>query len=654
MKKSYLILAAAAIFAACSSDDGLTEQQAPQAAANDGAVAFDAYVIRGTSRAGADGILTTSTTSGHSIDLQTKGFGVFAYYTNGEPYSGITKPNFMYNQLVKYEGAAWKYDPVKYWPNEFGEDAISDQVDRVTFFAYAPWVEVNGLTGVVTTDATNNITGMTRNTATGDPFIKYSATMDANNSVDLCYGVAAEDFTSSNSIYNPNNIAEGEPYLNVVKPGLTGKINYNFKHALAQLNVTIDAVVNGASPTTSALNSANTRIWVRSVSFEGVTQKGSLNLNGGEWYDVNGNNKITSGTLTVYDGRKDGKEANDAASNEIPQTLNSALVQNAAYTISGTPATITSTLPTGVTETEVNLFNASDNDDPVFIIPTGEKMKVTIVYDVETYDPSLAFYLSDGSTPGSTIENTISKTIDAFGYIEAGKKYILKLHLGMRSVDFEAAVAEWTDKTIHADLPSNLPVYIAGNPGAVTLAANVYSYEFAVSGLTSGETTTGNGTGNVSAVTSNAANTSGVAVNTATITPNTTTNKVSTNTIVVTPASTAATTITVTQLPAALGMSASELAASGTTITITPTATGTDFDYADITTNGEIIITRARGGATTTLTQAATPTAGEYNIVDATGTGTITLGDAALTGDIYTITIKMNDAAAETVTVIVQ
>ena len=657
MKKQILFFAVAALaLASCSSENDVVQTQTPdvqQTTADETAVNFDVYTSRGTTRAGHDGILTTSTaeTATHKIAMTNEGFGVFGYYTDGEPYSGITKPNFFYNQKVKYEGTwgsgSWKYDPVKYWPNEFGEDAISDQVDRVSLFAYAPWVDANGLTGIVTEDPTNNIVGMTRNTATGDPFIKYIATMDATNSVDLCYGVAAEDFTSSNSVYNQNNIKKGDPYVNVVKPGLSGKIKYDFKHALAQLTVNIDAVVNAVSATsTDDVDDKHTRIWVRSVTFEGITQKGSLNLNGGEWYDVNGNNKITSGSLTVYDGRKDGKEANDAATNEIPQTLNSTLVQKTPYTISGDPKVITSTTPAGVTKTTVNLFkNAGTLTDPVFVIPTGERMKVNIVYDVETYDPNLAFYLSDGSTPGSTIENNISKTVDAFGYIEAGKHYVLNLHLGMRTVDFEAEVADWVDVNADADLPSNLPTFKAGNTHTVTLGANVTSYQFAISGLAAGE--------NTSRTTDNAvviqgsssienANASGVAIGTMTLKANTTTAKTTTGYMNITGTTSNPTQIDIVQLPHELGMSASELMAGGTVITLTSTATGVDWTAATIT-----ITKTPDGGSATQLTDS------DYGVTG-TGTGTITLTTGADSGDIYVINVKSGDAEPETITVTVR
>ena len=498
MKKQLFFLAAAALaLASCSSENDVVQTPAvQQTTADDSAVDFDAYLNRGVTRSvGKTGVIDLN-----KLKEGDEGFGVFGYYTNSEKYSGITKPNFFYNQNVYHNGSVWEYTPIKYWPNEFGTDAISDQVDRVTFFAYAPWVDVDPLTGLVkkgandTDDfATTNIISMTRNNVTGDPNIRYSASMDPQNCTDLLYGVAAENFTSSNSSVNYNNIAKGKPYIDVVKPGTdaNSKIKFDFKHALAQLKVTIDANVEDKTTGSTNIQTDHTRIWVRSITFEGITRDGALNLNSTapdpQWYDINGVNKITTGSITVYDGRKDSREPLEKATTEEPATFNPTLIQSEKYTISGTgsAAKITTGSLTGVTSTETNLFNGPT----IFAIPTGEKMKVTIVYDVETYDPNLAFYLSDGETLGSTIENKITKTVESFGSIKAGYCYYLKLHLGMRTVDFDAMVTPWQDQGGDIDLPSNLQTF-AAKPvsdhatGTVKIPWNIGSYEFAVSGLT--------------------------------------------------------------------------------------------------------------------------------------------------------------------------
>jgi hypothetical protein len=98
-------------------------------------------------------------------------------------------------------------------------------------------------------------------------------------------------------------------------------------------------------------------------------------------------------------------------------------------------------------------------DAPVMVIPTpGVPVSVTIVYDVETEDSRLAGLLSDGVTHGSSVENKITKNITTTQgnmILSAGKKYVVKLHLGLTSVKFEADVADWTTTDAEINLPQN-------------------------------------------------------------------------------------------------------------------------------------------------------------------------------------------------------
>lgn len=189
MKKSFLILAAAAgMFAACTNEDAVLDQ--PVAQQGQTPVTFGAYVPRTTTRAGFAGEVTTDGLKTTDGDLKTAGFGVFAYYTdNGKYDDNLSTPNFMYNEQVTSDGTKFSYSPVKYWPNEYGGTAISDETDKLTFFAYAPYVNVTPSTGKVdpgTNKAdTWGITALSRNTAAGDPIVKYVVNFDPTKSVDL-------------------------------------------------------------------------------------------------------------------------------------------------------------------------------------------------------------------------------------------------------------------------------------------------------------------------------------------------------------------------------------------------------------------------------------------------------------------------------------
>lgn len=389
MKKLFLFVAAAAAFAACSEtevlDQAVVNQQAIE---NDGAVKFDVYAQRGLTRGG-----------GQLGDLNNKnigknGFGVFAFYTDNEKYSSSAKPNFMYNQKVWSDqdsvtfGTLWKYEPVKYWPNEYGNAAISDAIDYVTFFAYAPWTDVEPTTGkIIVPDSilnqfpdsiqkwqTKNIISVNANSAQGDPIVKYVVDTDPGTSVDLLWGVAAQQ---ADSLYTPIDgklgseqanadveVTPGLPFIDLVKPNnpASDRLVFNLKHALAKVKVTIDYIADqptplegtyfgddqyGAkkadgtdsvpNPKSQHIDSLKTRIFVRSFSIDGWATEGALNLNNTEpgiplWKDIDGSKDLSFNTVTFFDGLKDNKEgtANNLQKSETPTGLNPTIIENYA------------------------------------------------------------------------------------------------------------------------------------------------------------------------------------------------------------------------------------------------------------------------------------------------------------------------------------
>ena len=446
MKDKLLVLTAFAIMlVACSKDSESMNDPAPISKDNTSVntqqpVQFGAYVNRAVTRAGAEGVLTTNGTGDGQVSLEQKGFGVFAYYTDDDLYSPIYQPNFMYNTKVAYQTDHWEYNPVRYWPNEFGADAASEGIDRLSFFAYAPWVEVTPSTGIVTGDNTYGIVGMSRNAATGDPLVKYYASLDPAKQVDFSWGVSK---------------ADGKPLTDMTKQAVNEKVEFAFNHALAALNVKIDAAIDELTTGSNTLGD-ETRIYVRSVTFEGFVTKGAFNLNTdkAKWYDLAGANYIDGGSITIYDGRTNGREGQSESVNETPTGLNDVIRQTVPYADAAS-------LPAGVTHTAVNLFNSASADASIYVIPSGQPVQVTIVYDVETQNPKLATHLSDGETHGTSIENKITKTIKLTDgtamKLDAGKKYTINLHLGMTSVKFDATVNVWpTESEIaNTNLPDN-------------------------------------------------------------------------------------------------------------------------------------------------------------------------------------------------------
>ncbi|MBR3478637.1 MAG: hypothetical protein IKH43_06005 [Bacteroidaceae bacterium] len=510
MKKVFLFAVAAAALVACSNEE-LSTPENSLVNSKEAPVNFSVYTQRGMTRAGAPGDLTND-------NIGEKGFGVFAYYTAGEGYDQKATPNFMYNQKVTCDGTAtagtlWKYEPVKYWPNEYGSTAVSEEVDQLTFFAYAPWTEIEPTTGNIVPksadpkfDQTHNIISVNKNTATGDPIVKYIVDTDPATSVDLLWGVASADAANQYSAITTEGAAPqltpGLPFINLVKPDkpATDRLQFNLRHSLAKVRVTIDYIDDAATPGGPAvkkINSDQTRIFVRSFKMSGFAMKGALNLNNTEankplWKDFDGVKDLAFDEVVFQDGRKDGKEGetNGTQSNETPQGLNPDIIEN--FSQAGTTFGSAKNLGVGamtaavVAKATVNNDKAAEGTvllfggDPAenggyfYVIPrndTGGKVDVTIAYDVETIDPALAGKLSDGETHGISIENIISKS-DIFEGVDfmPGYVYEIKLHLGMTSVKIEATVQPWeATNSQDVDLPDNQSANQSGNQGGNTI-----------------------------------------------------------------------------------------------------------------------------------------------------------------------------------------
>ena len=299
-----------ALLAISCLENDLSQAESQQQSEQSGAVKFDVYAQRGLTRGG-----------GQLGDLNNKniganGFGVFGYYTDGDVFGPGSKPNFMYNQKIWIKDGAeaklgdtqWVYEPVKYWPNEYGSAAISDGGDYVSFFAYAPWTEIEPTTGkIVVPDSimqkypdsisvwqNKNIVSINKNSDLGDPIVKYRVDTDPATSVDLLWGVAAP---SANDAYGPIDgpngstkqnagvdVKVGEPFLNVVKPNnpVDDKLTFNLKHALAKVKFTIDYIDDAETadgPAAGKINHEQTRIYVREFKVSGWATEGALNLN---------------------------------------------------------------------------------------------------------------------------------------------------------------------------------------------------------------------------------------------------------------------------------------------------------------------------------------------------------------------------------------
>lgn len=450
MNKKIVYFAMALLSAACSSTvESLDQERAADSAGGNGEIGFSAYMNRVTTRSGSPGTLTKDESGDGKVALQTAGFGVTAFHTVDALYAPNSRPDFMYNQKVTYlsDAGVWDYYPMMYWPNQRGDNG-SESTDRLSFFAYAPWVDVDVKTGKVTGDDESGIVSMTSNTAVGDPAVRYVASLKPDRRVDFCWAA---------------------PQIDKVRPeNTTEKVAMRFNHALSSLNLMIDAYVD-KSDNSNPLP-GETRVWVRSVTFEGFALKGAFSLNqsaadpsGVLWTEPYTSDLVNHDPITVRDGRSDGLEGKSESRNEKPLGLNPVLVQSMTYSdLDGSYESDATSPKRGVYNDIRNLFDVSgayaDGDkptvdeltgtmqEPVFVIPTDRPLRVTIAYDIETRAANLPGYLSDGVTHGISVSNVISTTVQKDGAdlrLEPGKNYTVRLHLGLTGVQYACAVTPW-------------------------------------------------------------------------------------------------------------------------------------------------------------------------------------------------------------------
>ena len=501
MKKNLFLMAAAVIaLAACSSEDLSinTEQQVKEEPVG---VVFDTYVSNGTSAVTRAGNVYAKYGPYTITNMQdpSEGFGVFASYYAGtinyqdweDNYLEWPTSNFMYNQQVTYSGSgsAWTYSPLMYWPNQTsvdggddhatdsqtGNTAKTDKLDRVSFFAYAPYQPIK------TTDAgldksdgkvydasgnekTVGVTKMIKNTDALAPQISYKVATEPNASEDLLWAVAPYgglNYTAVNG--TPVQIAYGTSFVDMIKPAANTKIKFLFQHALSALKMSIVAAIDQVAPGGSI--DSKTKIYINYIRLKsnttgnGFATSGDLRLlNRVEESNLVANlpNWLNTTSVPLVIGKL-GDYDNEL--NEVNLSIN----PNLQSIKDATTGLYTSFTNTGVTGTEVGLFangtEGAGKDDMLMFIPVLKSgysfadakpldVTVEIDYDVVTESANV-----DGGQV--KVNNVIRKEITLPKYGN-GRIYKLKLILGVSSVQFEAEAADWTTDAQDIDLPRNL------------------------------------------------------------------------------------------------------------------------------------------------------------------------------------------------------
>ncbi|MBQ9641637.1 MAG: hypothetical protein IJV06_08760 [Bacteroidaceae bacterium] len=483
----------AALLQGCSpSEDGTVrgpeEAQVP--------VVFSTTVSqRAETRAGAVGEVDDDRLRDLVTDAETQGFGVFAYHTDQTLWAAAqatAQPDFMYNQQVKWNDGLsddyvtkWEYAPMKYWPNDFSTSGVDDQDDdtgnnpatgsqsggRLSFFAYAPYVDVTVGTGAVTEknaeDVLMNTWGiceLTGNAQAGDPRLRYALNPDGayiKDNVDVMWGVSATSaYQSVNATSRPT---EGLPPVDLTKPSVGETVQLRFLHATSQLRLLVQGAFDEVSPGTQDV-AEDTRILINklTVTMQAPTSAW-LNLdntvaNQARWETpISGDTETFKFELSKDDSNVEGKLRADIR--------NQADIRSYLSTASNFDL-----LLEGVTVTPKNVLNLPDSGDDadygILFIPAAttvgnpatdafgttdhetlnwlNQVTVDIDYDVITRDAALV-----RNTPAgfSIINNHIHRTLQLTGedaHFEANKKYTLRMILGMTTVKFDIVeVVDW-------------------------------------------------------------------------------------------------------------------------------------------------------------------------------------------------------------------
>ena len=377
MKKIALLIMIAIVSLSSCTNEELTDSAFSETESKNEykPVVFGTYIEKTVSSRAVNNSTTT---------LSAKnGFGVFAFNTSESDIKTIS-PNFMYNQKVAStnKGDSWNYSPIKYWPA-----SSSSTENRNSFFAYAPYIDSNV--------NTEGITSITSNNSLGAPKLTFTNSSNVENTIDLLWAVSKES---------------GKALKDMTSLDTNGEVNFNFRHALARLNLNIQ----GAFASNSNENIADcNKITVESITISGsFPSNGTLDLDNDiaytpQWENTSGETVFNISNKQIAESLRDGGDSKNTDS------------------------------ISGVTNVKTNLLaNTSDGKECYLtFIPSKGNLTVSITYWLTTKDSNLA----EGYF---RVKNNAKKTISDMT-LEAGKNYSINVLIGMTGIQFDSNVAEW-------------------------------------------------------------------------------------------------------------------------------------------------------------------------------------------------------------------
>ena len=445
-----LLLTTVTCFVACTKDGGTVSMDDEKPLA----VSFDTYLQNGqTTRTTYPQGSKTGEMLTDNVLLHKTGFSVFAQYTEGDTYqhtalaSGQKAYNFMWNQEVTWNGALsdshvtkWTYSPVKYWPNDNqpADDQDNDsgnnpatgsrQHSYVSFFAYAPYVSATELPSTPVPDADNGIVAMTGNdVVAGNSKLTYRLpeSLRPTESIDLLWSMQPNRYKTDGGGYT------------------SGKVEFQFIHALSKLNILARGVFDHVTPDdTSApypsTRDGNTKILIESVEILSPTfyREAEMLL---APQSGDGTAEHPYATVPVWQNRAKSLTSLNLSGTDISMSLlysgNPADVDDAAAALERFDG-----LPAGVVDAD-NVLLAEGNTSRL-VMPTAveEPLQVRVVYYVITYDERLTL---NSPKYFSIVKNDITQSTSTRLKFEPNKIYTLRLLLGLTTVKFDVSVGDW-------------------------------------------------------------------------------------------------------------------------------------------------------------------------------------------------------------------
>ena len=483
------------MMASCTTND-VADSSTPDAEASM-AVTFRPYIGNGETRAtypsdaGGNGI-TGTIDNGRLKDVS---FGVYAQHADNYPWSSYTKSvpfNFMWNQQVTWdsENGVWTYSPVKYWPNDNQPADLngatgSQDHSYLDFFAYAPYQkETTPALGFDVKDFDGDDAGTDPDhdgivtvSPNGDnvnaAYIYYRTsnekTFGSEESVDLLWAAQRDLWKMKES---------GEGYVN-------GRVNLPFKHALSLFTVTVQGLFDHANNDDASTTYPDDRDIYTKILVESVDFSGSPLFKEGKMYIAPNPDDADVPHWEVTEAKTynlilDGEDINPTFANRyldgewkkywdetdaVNRMLKDTDMNGDGDMDEDDALTLYNQLPKGVSHDEVplNYTNYDTENDKYeeyyyMVLPNdeyrtahpSEKMTVTMVYYVITYDERLTLVKSGMPKYFSIVKNNVNATFDNFTFAP-NKKYKLRLQPGLTSAKFEVTVVDDWDTPLTLD-----------------------------------------------------------------------------------------------------------------------------------------------------------------------------------------------------------